>query len=237
MRLAPLGVQASTGERHLGIDFTPEKRASTAVRRTWLEKSKLCVKRIRKIHGRSSVPLRQRLAVIARASLSKANHCVVAVTEPNETELQQFRFQVASCLAKRLHWEKRHKGAHGGRKRLGPSVRFTRARGRAHARVVGHLDAATMAKCVKVAQHEQFDNARPWAAVRGVFGAAVATLKRMQWTVFEHDPLLWCMHDGRVVDPRRTCPQSVHILLRKAAVAWPWRRCMRATSALAVELC
>ena len=113
---------------------------------------------------------------------------------------------------------------------LAPVVALTHAS-------LGHLDAATMAKCVKVAQHEQFDNARPWAAVKGVFGAAVATLKRMQWTVFEHDPLLWCMHDGRVVDPRRTCPQSVHILLRKAAVAWPWRRCMRATSALAVELC
>ena len=39
------------------------KRASTAVRRARLEKSKWRVQRIRKIDGRSSVPLRQRLAI------------------------------------------------------------------------------------------------------------------------------------------------------------------------------
>ena len=66
--------------------------------------------------------------------------------------------------------------------------------------------------------------ARPWNAVEGSFGAAVATLTRMQWTIFEHDPFLWCMHDGRIVDPRRVCPHSVRTLFKKAARAWQWRR-------------
>ena len=44
--------------RNLGIDFTSRKRVSTAVRRARLEKSTGRVKRIRTIHGRSSVPLR-----------------------------------------------------------------------------------------------------------------------------------------------------------------------------------
>ena len=61
------------------------------------------VTRIRKIHGRSSVPLRRRLAQIAHASVPKANHYGVAVAGLNETQLQQSRSQVASCLAKRQH--------------------------------------------------------------------------------------------------------------------------------------
>ena len=48
------------------------------VRRVRLMKSKGRVKRIRKIHGRSSVPLRQREARIAHASVSKVSHCGAA---------------------------------------------------------------------------------------------------------------------------------------------------------------
>ena len=57
-----------------------------------------CVKRIRKIHGRLSVPLRLRLAQIAHAAVSKANHYGVVVTGLNETQLQRL-----ACVAKRLH--------------------------------------------------------------------------------------------------------------------------------------
>ena len=74
------------------------------------------------------------------------------------------------------------------------------------------------------AQTEQRDSARPWTAVKGPFGAAVATLKRLQWVILEYDPFLWCMQDGRIVDPRRVCPHSMLILLRRAARAWQWRR-------------
>ena len=35
---------------------------------------------------------------------------------------------------------------------------------------------------------------------------------------------LWCMDDGRIVDPTRVCPHSIHTLLKKAARAWQWRR-------------
>ena len=54
-----------------------------------------------------------------------------------------------------------------------------------------------------------------------------------------HDPFLWCMHDGRIVDPRRVCPHSMRTLLNKAARALQWRcvwRCMRAMKAFAMEL-
>ena len=93
-----------------------------------------------------------------------------------------------------------------------------------HALSDGWMPLATMAKCVKTAQLEQRDSTRPWTAAKGPFGAPVATLKRMQWTVLEHGPFLWCMHDGRIVDPRRVCPHSMHILLKRTARAWQWRR-------------
>ena len=73
------------------------------MRRARLEKSKRCVKRIRKIHCKSSVQWWRRLAQIARASVSNANHYRVAVTWLNETQLQQSRSQMTSCLAKRMH--------------------------------------------------------------------------------------------------------------------------------------
>ena len=60
-------------------------------------------------------------------------------------------------------------------------------------------------------------SAQSWTVVKGSFGAVVTTLKRMQWIVFEHDSFLWCVHDGRIVDPRRVCPHSMLILHKKAA--------------------
>ena len=69
------------------------------VRRARLEKSKGRVRRTRKIHGKSSVPWRRRLAQIAHASVSKANHYGMAVTALNETQLQQSRSQ----MAQRMH--------------------------------------------------------------------------------------------------------------------------------------
>ena len=88
-----------------------------------------------------------------------------------------------------------------------------------HAFWDGWMPQATMAKCVKAAQNEQRDSARPWTVVKGPFGAVVATLKRMQWTTLEHDPFLWCMRDGRIVDPRRVSPHCMHTLFKKVAMA------------------
>ena len=102
-RLQPLGVQATRTERNLGIDYASKRRVATVGRRARLEKSKGRVGRIRKIHGKSSVPWRRRLAQIAHASVAKANHNGVAVTGLNETQLQQSRSQMASCLAKRVY--------------------------------------------------------------------------------------------------------------------------------------
>ena len=74
-----------------------------------------------------------------------------------------------------------------------------------------------MVRCYKVAQQEQRDSVLSWAAVKYPFGAAVATVRRMQWTILEHDPFLWCMHDTRIVDLRTVCLYSENILLREAA--------------------
>ena len=54
-----------------GIDFASGKRLSTTVLRAQRENSKGRVRRIRKIHSKSPLPLRQRLAQIARAAVSK----------------------------------------------------------------------------------------------------------------------------------------------------------------------
>ena len=54
----------------------------------------------------------ERLARIARASVSKAKPDGIAVTGLNETQLQQSHSQVASCLSKRLHGKSVYDGAH-----------------------------------------------------------------------------------------------------------------------------
>ena len=86
-RLQPLGVQAKRTERNLGIDFASGKRVATAERRARLEKSNGRVRRIRKIHGKSSVPWRRRLAQIAHVpQCQKQTITGVAVTGLDETQ-------------------------------------------------------------------------------------------------------------------------------------------------------
>ena len=145
---------------------------STAVRCARLEQSKGCVKRVRKIHDRSSVPLRRRQAQIAQATLSKANHHGVAVTGLNATQLQQSRSQVASCLAKRV------------RGKSVAMVLMTGTRDRAHACAVGWLDAVGRHGWVRQGGRERAARQRAATDRR-------ERAKRMQWTAFEHDPFLW----------------------------------------------
>ena len=80
---------------------------------------------------------------------------------------------------------------------------------------MGQLDAVGHHGKVRQAAQLERNSARSWTAVKGPFCAAVATMKRMQ---------RWCMHDGRIVDPRRVCSHSTHTLLKKAARVWQWRR-------------
>ena len=129
------------------------------------EVQRVCGKRIRKIH-RQVVG-----AVVAMAGadgVSKANHYGVAVTGLNETQLQESRSQVASCLARRMH----DKSATmvlmmSGNEldpvfdSLAPVIALT------HALWDGWMPLATMAKCVKTAQLEQRDSTRPWTALKG----------------------------------------------------------------------
>ena len=49
------------------------------------------------------MPWQRRLAQTVHATVSKVNRYGVAVTGLNETQLQQSRSQMASCLAKRMH--------------------------------------------------------------------------------------------------------------------------------------
>ena len=144
---------------------------STAVRRARLEKSKGRVKRIRKIHGNSSVPLRQRLARIAKSSISKANHYGISVTGLNETQLQQSRSQMTSCLAQRLHGKSVMMVLMAAGDQLDPVFdSLAPVIALTHALWDGWMPQATMAKCVSKAQAEQRDSARPWTAVKGPFG-------------------------------------------------------------------
>ena len=106
LRSAPLGVQATRAERNLGIDFTSGKRVSTAVWRARLEKSKGRVKRIRKINGRSSVPL-------------QSNHWRITVASQSLGSMRRScsnRVPSGVLLGEAAAWEKCHDGAHDGRK-------------------------------------------------------------------------------------------------------------------------
>ena len=193
---------------------------TTEVRRARLEKSNGRVRRIRKIHGKSSVPWRRQLAQNAEASVSKANHYGLGVAGLNETQLQQSRSQMASCLAKRMHGESGTMVLMRAGDELdpvfdslAPVIALTQA-------LWDGWMSQAMAQCVRTAQLEQREHARLWTTVKGPF---VATLTRMKWTILELDPLLWCMHHGRIVDPRRVCPHSMRTLLKKVARAWQWQ--------------
>ena len=157
-----------------------------------------------KIHGKSSVPWRRRLAQIAHASVSEANHYGVAVT--GSSPFRRWRRGDA--------WQERNNGADGWRETS--STRYSTLELLCAFTHAGWLHAAGYHG--KVRQDGAARATRARAAVdrvKGSFGAAGATLKRMQWTTLEHDPFQWCMHDGRTVDPGRVCPHSMHTLLKK----------------------
>ena len=226
MRLAPLGVEAN--------DFASGTGVSTAVRRARLETSKGRVERIRKIHGRSSVPWRRRLAQTAHASLSKANHNGVVVTGLNETQLQQSRSQVASCLAKRMHDKSVTMVLMTAGNVLDPVFdSLVPVIALTHALWDGWMPVATLAKCVKTAQIEQRDSARTLAAVKG------ATVKRMQRMILQKRsiPVVHAPQPHR--GPEKGLPtQHAHSTQQGGAgvANGDATRCMRAMKALTVEL-
>ena len=127
--------------------------------------------------------------------MAKANLHGVAVTELNETQLQQSRSQMASCLAKRMHGKSvtmvlmiAGSELDPVFDSLAPVIALT------HAVWDRWMPLATMENA---SGKRSLSNARTHgrgAAVKGPFGAAVATLARMHWTILEHDPFLWCKH-------------------------------------------
>ena len=181
-RLQPLGVQATGPERNLGIDFASGRRVATVVRRARMEKSKGRVRRIRKIHRKSSVPRRRRLAQIAHASVAKANHYALR----GGSHRDQWNAAAPVPLADGVVFGKAHArqerncGENDGAKRARPGLRLPDTLALTHAVWDRWMPLATVEKCVRKAQLEQRENAQPWAAVRGPLGADVATLARMQ---------------------------------------------------------
>ena len=125
----------------------------------------------------------------------------------NETQLQQSRSQVASCLAKRLDGKSvamvlmmagdELDPVFGS---LAPVIELTRPLWD------GWMPLATMAKCIKAAQTEQRDNECT------AMGGRHRTLRRSRCDV-QTDAVdcprarsfLCCTHDSRIVDPRRVC--------------------------------
>ena len=109
----------------------------------------------------------------------------------------------------------------------------------AHALWDSLMPQATMAKCVRTAQLEQRNIARPWTAVNGQFGAAVATLKRMQWTrgscmILSCDA---CMMAGSLIQEgsaRTAC--TLCSRRRRGRGDGGAQRCMRSMRALTLEL-
>ena len=129
-------------------------------------------------------------------------------------------------LGEAAAWEERSNGADDGGKRARPGVRLLIARDRPHTGALGRLDADGYHG--KVRQ----DGAARATPAR----AAVDRRQRPVWCSCGNpqthavddppacDPFLWCMHDGRIVDPRKVCSHSMHTQLKKAARAWQWRR-------------
>ena len=123
------------------------------MRLAWPEKSKGRVRRIRKIHDRQVVSP----AVAARAFVSKANHCGVAITGINQKQL------VTSCLAKQLHGNI-------------VTMMLVMAAGNALVPVYDSFaPVCTLTHALwdtlmplEEAQQKQLDNARLWGAVQGL---------------------------------------------------------------------
>ena len=95
--------------------------------------------------------------------MSKAYQYGVAVTELHETQLQESRSQVASRSAKRLHGKSVTMVLMAAGSELNPIAPVIALK---HALWDKWMPHATMAKCITVAQHEQLDSARSWAAVK-----------------------------------------------------------------------
>ena len=237
-RLQPLGVQATRTERNLGIDFASGRRVATEVRRARLEKSEGRVRRIKKIHGKSWVPGRRRLAQVAHAPVAKANHNVVAVTGLNETQLQQSRLQTASCLAKRMHG----KGATmvlmmAGSEldpvfdSLAPVIALT------HAVWDRLMPLATLEKCVRKAQLEQRENARPWAPSKALLGQPWQLLHACSGLSLSMIPSCGACTTAALLtreESARTACRFCSIKRRERGNGGVWR-CMRTTKTSAVE--
>ena len=204
LRLAPLGVKGRAG---LWNRFCVKKASGLDGAASAAGKSKGRVQWIRKIHGRSSISLRQRLAQVARASVSKANHSGVVVTGLNETQLQQpsVRWRRAcrsGCMERLSRWC-------SCRQETSRTLCPTRLRRhRAHARIVGRVDAA--------GHHGQVHqgSAPLPARQRSALGCSQRPCRRSSLST-----TLSCGACMMGVDPRRTCPHSMHILLRRAAAA------------------
>ena len=81
--------------------------------------------------------------------------------------------------------------------------------------VVGHLDAACHHG--QVCPNRSSSTMRDLGLhVKGPDGPAVATLKRMQWTILEHDPFLCCMNMSTPLLACRGCPQKNLLVLLAA---------------------
>ena len=104
------------------------------------------------------VPWRRRLAQNAHAPVSEANQDGLAVTGLNETQLQQSRSQMASCLAKRMHGKSATTVLMMAGDELDP-VFDSVVIALTHALWDGWMPQATMAMCVRTAQLEQRINA------------------------------------------------------------------------------
>ena len=207
--------------------FTSGKRASTTVRRARREKSKWRVQQIRKIDGSSSVPLRQRLAMIVRAVVAKANRYGISVTGLNETQmrLHERNFTITApgsdvdpvydafvpvVALTHTSWE-----------RWMPPARSPSAEWSLSNRTAGQTRSPSRCR-------------------------SVATLNRMQWTIIENDPFVCCMHDGSVVEhnARTACTHSSSNQRKLGSGGAPrhtkamdayLRRCFRATATRACQ--
>ena len=123
--------------------------------------------------------------------MSKATLCGVAVIGLNETQLQQPRSQMASCLAKRMHGKSATMVLMMAGDELDPVFDpLASVNALAHALWDGWMPQATMAKSRSLDRRE-----------RSVRCGCCDPQTHVQWTILEHDPFLWCMHDGRIVDP------------------------------------
>ena len=222
LRLRTLGIGIGTRGKKLGVDFTANRRRTTAkARARW---ASACRRRPAVVALRRAGAKRGAVKVF-KAGLMHASLYAAETHGISDTALHRMRSMSAQI------------GGAGGQGRsllltmllgqdvgMDPAVTTTVRVVLAWASLIweSRLNRADLRLAVHAAILRQDAAKSPWATVNGPAGALVATLDRIGWVVI--DESRWQDDQGLVLDLELICPRALAKLAERAVERWTTRR-------------